>query len=104
MRLCEFSPRRRNEWEVDIDFGDTCPVKIYIVKANDIGMELISYYRKMVYERNQAILRIAQHFKLDAEEVRQVLAPVYWPLTMATLPPDLYTEDCITLNVVSLDA
>ena len=96
-------PEAKNEWEVDIDFGAIGDVKIYIVKANSIGMELITYYRKMVLERNQAILRIALNFGLEAEAVRRVLDPIYWPFTMATLPQGLDTEDCITLNVVSLD-
>ena len=96
-------PEAKNEWEVDIDFGAIGDVKIYIVKANSIGMELITYYRKMVHERNQAILRIALTFRLEGEAVRRVLAPIYWPFTMATLPQGLDTEDCITLNVVSLD-
>jgi hypothetical protein len=66
-------------------------------------MQLINYYRKMVHERNQAIFRIAASFGLDSEAVRQTLAPVFWPLTMATLPQGLDAEDCITLNVVSLN-
>jgi hypothetical protein len=57
----------------------------------------------MVHEGNQAILRIAPHFKLDPEEARCVLAPVYWPFTMDTLPQCLDAEDCITLNVTALD-
>jgi pyrimidine deaminase RibD-like protein len=92
-----------NEWEVDIDFGEPCTVKIYIVKANAIGMELVNYYRKMVYERNQAITRMTEHFNLDHEEVRRVLAPAYWPFTMATLPHGLEAEDCITLDVVAVE-
>jgi hypothetical protein len=95
-------PEKDNEWEVDINFGAPCPHKIYIVKANDLGMELIDYFRKMVYERQQAILRTAIHFNLNPEEVRQVIAPCYWSITMPTLPKGLDIEDCIEVDVTSL--
>ena len=95
-------PERDNEWEVDVNFGIPLPHKIYIVRANELGMELINYFRKMVYERDQAIKRVAAEFHVDPERVRQVIAPVFWPFTMATLPKGLEREDSVEVNVVSL--
>jgi hypothetical protein len=96
-------PKRENEWEVDVNFGIACPHKVYIVKASELGMELIHFFRKMVLERNQAIIRVASHFRVDPEQTRLVIAPVYWSLAMPTLPKGLDMEDCIEINVTSLE-
>jgi pyrimidine deaminase RibD-like protein len=96
-------PESENEWEVDVNVGIACPHKIYIVKASDLGMELINYYRKMVVGRNQAIIRTSQRFGLNSEDVRRVIASLYWSLAMATLPKGLDMEDCIDVNVTSLE-
>ena len=66
-------------------------------------MELINYYRNMVHERDLVILRTAAHFKVEAEEVRRVIAPLYWSLAMATLPKGLDLEDSIEIHVTSLE-
>jgi pyrimidine deaminase RibD-like protein len=95
-------PERENEWEVDVNFGIARPHKVYVVKASELGMELIHFFRKLVLERNQAIVRVASHFRVDPEQVRLVIAPVYWSLAMATLPKGLDMEDCIEIDVTSL--
>jgi pyrimidine deaminase RibD-like protein len=97
-------PERDNEWEVDVNFGIALPHKIYLVKASELGMEMITYFRKMVLERNQAIMRTANHFHVDPEEARLVIAPLYWSLSMATLPKGLDMEAWIEINVTSLES
>jgi pyrimidine deaminase RibD-like protein len=96
-------PERDNEWEVDVNFGIARPHKIYLVKASELGMELIRYFHKMVFERDQAIIKTAAYFRVDLEDARQVIAPVYWSLTMARLPKGLDVEDCIEIKVTSLE-
>jgi hypothetical protein len=96
-------PERDNEWEVDVNFGIAEPHKIYMVKASQLGMELVNYFRKMVHERNQAIIGVAANFRLNPEQVRQVIAPLYWSLAMATLPKGLDVEACVKVNVTGLD-
>jgi pyrimidine deaminase RibD-like protein len=96
-------PEHDNEWQVDVNFGIACPHKIYLIKANELGMELINYFRKMVFERNQAIMRAAKHFQVEIEVARMVIAPLYWSLAMATLPKGLDVEDCVEVNVTSLN-
>ncbi len=96
-------PERDNEWEVDINFGIPQPHKVYIVRANELGMELVDYFRKMVFERDRAILKTAAVFRLDLERVRQVIAPVYRSIAMPTLPKGLDEEDCVEVNVTSLE-
>jgi len=97
-------PEKGNEWEVDIDFGIACPVKIYIVKANELGMQIVNYFRKLVFERQQVIGRVAEHFGADREEVRRIVSPLFWSFEMPSLPKGLDMEDCIELNVTSLDS
>jgi hypothetical protein len=96
-------PETQNEWEVDVNFGIARPHKVYIVKASELGMELISFFRKLILERNQAIARVVSHFRVDPEEARLVIAPLCWSLGMATLPKGLDMEDCIEINVTTLD-
>ena len=97
-------PETENEWEVDVNFGIARPHKVYIVKASELGMELINFFRKLVRDRNQAIVKVASRFQIDAEQVRMVIAPLYWSLAMATLPKGLDMEDCIEINVTSLES
>lgn len=96
-------PESDNKWEVNINIGIACPHTIYIVKASELGMELINYYFKMVAERNRAILKTAAHFSIDPEEVRRVMAPLYWSLAMAKLPKGLDMEDHVAIKVTSLE-
>jgi hypothetical protein len=71
------------------------------VKANPLGMELINYYRKMIVVRHQFVTEVSARFDLDPEQVRNI-APLFWPLTMATLPKGLDEEAFVEINVTSL--
>jgi hypothetical protein len=95
-------PERENEWEVDIDFGIPLPHKVYIVRANELGMELIRYFRKMVFERDLAIARVTSAFKVHPEAARAAVSPTFWGFSLATLPKGLDMEDCITIDVKSI--
>src|SRR5215470_2629882 len=44
------------------------------------------FWRKLVFERNQIIMKVAQHFKVEIEEARVVVAPIFWSFSMANLP------------------
>ena len=79
-------PGKGQRWKVDVNFGIPLPHKIHIVRANELGMELINYFRKMVYERDQAIRKVDAEFHVDPERARQVIAPVSWPFTIVYLP------------------
>jgi pyrimidine deaminase RibD-like protein len=92
------------EWEVPVDFGIQDIHKVYVVKANPLGMQLVHFYRKMKRERKRIIQDLIQQFDLPAEEVRMTVAPVYWPLATPSLPKGLDPEDCITINVVDTSA
>ncbi len=96
-------PERRNEWEAVVNFGIACPHKVYIVRASEIGVQFINYFQKMVLERNEAIKRVAQHCCISLEEARGLISPVYWPLSMPTLPKGLDVEDCVSINVISVE-
>lgn len=97
-------PESRNEWEVTVNFGIAQPHKVYIVKASELGMELVRYFYKLVVERDQAIKRTAERFGVDPEEARRTISPTFWGFSMATLPKGLDMEDCIVVNVTSLEA
>ena len=71
-----------------------------MVKVNELGVVLVNYYRRMVRERDETIFKVAAHFKADLEIVRQIIAPIFWSLTIGNdLPHGFDEQDSITLNV-----
>ena len=94
-------PEGENEWEVEIDFGITGLCKVYIIRASELGMELIRYFRKLVFERDRAIARVAVSFNVSHEAARLAVSPTFWGFSMARLPKGMDMEDCITLDVKS---
>lgn len=97
-------PENRKEWQVAVYFGIKAPHKIYIVKANDLGMEFIEYYRKGVRKHSQTIQDASKKLGISEAAAADVIGRGYLGISMPTLPKGLDMQDCITINVSSLDA
>jgi len=92
----------KREWEVMVNFGIAVPHKVYIVRANALGKQLIDFYRTMVSEREEAIKRVSKRFEVSMEDARQAVATNFWSMQQDNLPKGLEREDCITINVLGL--
>jgi len=92
-----------NEWEATVQFGAPQCVKVCIVKANELGRELIAYYNGLKEIRRGVILRVANLYCRDAEHVRRNIAPIYWGLPVSTLQKGLDLQASVSIQVVEGD-
>jgi diaminohydroxyphosphoribosylaminopyrimidine deaminase/5-amino-6-(5-phosphoribosylamino)uracil reductase len=95
---------RDREWECTVYFGLTGVHKIYIVKANDLGMAFVEYYRKVIVKQGQILKKVVAELKVSEATALAAVGSGYFAFTMPTLPKGLDMEDCITVDVRSLDA
>jgi hypothetical protein len=101
------SPGAENEWEVDVEFGLGHPedVHVCIVEANELGLQLIRYYRKVALYRDEIVRRAALCYGDSEENVRLRIAPSFCPISMTRLPHGLdVIEDRITVRFTPADS
>jgi len=96
-------PGTDNQWEVTVQFGVALPHRVCIVKANDLGRELVKFYDRLKEVRRHVILRVANLYGDDHEHVRLSIAPGYWPLPMSgrSLPKGLDPQASVRIDVVN---
>jgi hypothetical protein len=95
-------PGTDNQWNVTIQFGVALPHKICIVKANDLGMELIRFFDSLNEIRERVVLTVAGRYCRDVDHVLHSVAPAHWPLPMSlTLPKGLDHQDSVDITVVN---
>ena len=63
----------RNEWETMVHFGRSGAHRIYIVKANELGVLLVNYYRKIVRTNQERKRQIKGNLKFEGEGRRGLL-------------------------------
>ena len=91
-------------WEAVVHFGASGSHTIHIVKASELGMQLIGYYRKIVKmgtDREAALRRLSlgeDGVKLSEEEVRR-LRGGYPGIAMPRLPKGLDSQAVITVEI-----
>lgn len=86
-----------NTWEADLFFGVHGTHTIHIVKASDLGMQLISYYRKItrVGRERKAVL---EGMKLEKQDVERLWCG-YPGIEMPKLPKGLDSLAAITVEI-----
>jgi len=95
-------PGADNESEVTVQFGVALPHKICIVKANELGIELINFYDRLKDIRDRVIVTVANLYCRDLEHVLSKVAPSHWPLPMSSsLPKGLDLQDSVNIEVVN---
>jgi pyrimidine deaminase RibD-like protein len=86
-----------NIWEAVAHFGAYGAHTIHVVKANELGMQLIGYYRKIVrmnVERQEALKRL----KIEEQDVKK-LRGGYPGIPMPRLPKGLDSQAVITVEI-----
>ena len=89
-----------DEWEATVQFGEEQDVTVCIVRANELGQEMIRYYREMQLEREKVIAAVMQHYHAPKrKDVYAQLAPTYWPLPETALRKGLYIEAKVKISI-----
>jgi pyrimidine deaminase RibD-like protein len=86
-----------NIWEAVVHFGSYGAHTIHIVKANELGMQLIGYYRKIVRmnaERQESLKRL----NLEEADVKR-LRGGYPGIAMPRLPKGLDSQAVIAVEI-----
>jgi pyrimidine deaminase RibD-like protein len=96
-------PDSDNEWEATVQFGAPQLVKVCIVKANELGRELIGFYDKLKQIRRDVILGVTNLYCRDTEHVWRNIAPTYWGLPVSTQRKGLDVLASVNIQVVNGD-
>jgi pyrimidine deaminase RibD-like protein len=88
------------QWKATVQFGIDLPCKVCIVRASNLGIELVKFYEALKTIRSRVIATVSTLYCRDAEHVRTHIAPTFWPLPMISLPKGLDIQASIDLNVV----
>jgi hypothetical protein len=95
----------RNEWEVKVYFGSYGPNKIYIVRASELGVSLVKYYRKVVRtnieRKNQLRGNLSLQGKEQEDEFFKTLRGDYQGIEMVRLPKGLEVQAMVEVEVES---
>ena len=86
-----------NVWEADVFFGVHGRHTIHIVKASELGVQLVNYYRKIIrmsMERKEALQRMG----LNEQDIRRLWG-AYPGIQMPRLPKGLDSQAVIEVDV-----
>jgi hypothetical protein len=90
---------------VKIHFGSYGPHTISIVRANELGIALVKYYRKIVAQNRQQVDRIKQYVSslglTDDDKIVAALGGHYPGIEMGRLPKGLELLDRVDVIVES---
>jgi diaminohydroxyphosphoribosylaminopyrimidine deaminase / 5-amino-6-(5-phosphoribosylamino)uracil reductase len=90
-------------WSVKLHFGTYGPKTISIVRANELGVGLIRYYRKIVALNRERADRMKLHFHNiwleDEEGILKALGGDYPAIEMARLPKGIEVQDQVEFIV-----
>ncbi|MGA8605326.1 MAG: deaminase [Candidatus Sulfotelmatobacter sp.] len=96
-----------NTWSVKVHVGSYKPHKLVIVRANELGMALFNYYRKITarnWERDRALRDYVRSLE-GSDEYRQTVVdrlkvgPLYPGIEMANLPKGIERQDSVDVNI-----
>jgi pyrimidine deaminase RibD-like protein len=86
--------------EATVQFGSPRDVVVHIVRANELGRELVDFYEQLKEIRKQVIWDVASLYCRDPEDVRRNIAPSFWSLPMSSSPPKgLDIQDSVKIRV-----
>ena len=94
----------RNEWETMVHFGRSGAHRIYIVKANELGVLLVNYYRKIVRTNQERKRQIKGNLKFEGKEEEDFLRGLrgdHQGIEMSRLPKGLELQTTVEVIVES---
>lgn len=89
-------------WKTTVYFGRTGQHTIYIVKANDLGVALVNYYRKVIRSNEDRMKKIRGMLKVTGDEEERFLRQlpgIYQAIEMNRLPKGLEVQDRIEVFI-----
>ena len=101
----QFNPLRmtgEGKWITKIHFGAYGPHTVCIVKATDLGVNLVRYYRKIVALNTERERIAKDHFqktKMDGGEILRMLAFKYPGIEMGQLPKGIEVQAMVDIDV-----
>jgi hypothetical protein len=101
----QFNPLRMTgdgKWASKIHFGAYGPHTVCIVKATDLGVNLVRYYRKIVslnHERGRIAKEFFQKTKIDGSHIVKSLAMKYPGIEMGYLPKGIEVQAMVEIEV-----
>jgi pyrimidine deaminase RibD-like protein len=69
-------------WEAKVQFGSPQRIRIGVVRASELGEQLINYYESLKRTREIIIHRVSRLYDRNPEDVRCNVAPVFWPMPL----------------------
>jgi hypothetical protein len=91
------------EWEVKVYFGWHGPHSVFIIKANELGVSLVNYYRKVIRTNQERKAQLRGNLKVQgkAEEdaFLKSLRGDYQGIEMSRLPKGLEIQDSVEIIV-----
>jgi hypothetical protein len=92
-----------NTWSVKIYFGAYGSHTVAIVRASELGVHLMSYYRKVLtsnLERKQKVMRYFRDMKAENEaEVRAMFRDAHQGIAMGKLPKGIELQEQVNIIV-----
>jgi pyrimidine deaminase RibD-like protein len=86
-------------WEFDVHFGTHGPHTIHLVKASELGINLINYYRKIARANDDRKERLRSRGLPEADV--QVLYGGYPGIEMPSLPKGLESQASVHVNIAT---
>jgi len=91
------------QWAVKMHFGGCGPHTIYIVRAGELGIDLVKYYRKVTHRMQQLKEKLKGHLKVQGKDEEEAflkkLGGDYVGIEMSRLPKGLELQDAIDIVV-----
>jgi diaminohydroxyphosphoribosylaminopyrimidine deaminase / 5-amino-6-(5-phosphoribosylamino)uracil reductase len=91
-----------NEWEVKIHFGRYGPHSIYIIKASELGVYLVNYYRKVFRTNQERKDQLRGNLKFENKEEVEFLRTLrqdHQGIEMGRLPKGLEIQAMVEVIV-----
>lgn len=92
----------RNEWQVTVHFGRYGPHSIFIVKASELGVVLVNYYRKVITSNLDRTKRLRANLKdqgVPENDILRGLPNDYQAVEMGKLPKGFEFQAMVAVDV-----
>jgi hypothetical protein len=89
----------KKQWSTKFYFGNPGPHTLYIVKANELGIVLRNYYRRVVELNTQRTRQLLERFNEDEDFIRKKLPGDYPGIEMGKLPKGLEMQASVDVIV-----
>jgi len=90
------------KWSTKVHFGTYGPIAVYVVRANELGLVLAEYYRKVAQTNEERIAKLKGKLKAEGAEEKKLInsLPGSWQsIEMDKLPKGLELQAKIEVDV-----